>query len=103
MEEAARKEAEEAERKKREAEEAAKVAAARKAAEQAAINALGMEGKITEYTRLLENPDISNADRFEYQKLLDRLLVEKKKADDEKRKLEEERKEAERVAQQKAA
>lgn len=65
MEEAAAAEAAEAERKKREAEEKAKVEAARKAAEQAKLNALGLEGKIEEYGRLLAG-ELSNADRFEF-------------------------------------
>lgn len=102
MEEAAAAEAAEAERKKREAEEKAKVEAARKAAEQAKLNALGLEGKIEEYGRLLAG-ELSNADRFEFQNIYDKLVAEKKVIDDEKRRLEEARLKAEQLAKQKAA
>lgn len=44
-----------------------------------------MSGKIEEYTRLLADESISNADRYRYEQELERVTAQKRIADEEKR------------------
>lgn len=74
MQAAAKKEAEEKARAKAAAEEQAKVDAQRRASEQARLNLLGLEDRITEYQKKLET-ELSNSEKYSIEQALEKLLA----------------------------
>jgi len=91
MEAAARKKKEEEERKRREAEEKAALDAARKEAEQAALQNADIGSKITYYQDLLADEATSAADAYDYENLLEVLLVKQAEIEAEALRLEQEK------------
>jgi len=91
MEAAARAKKEEEERKRKEAEEKALLEEQRRAAEQAALQNADIGSKIIYYQDLIADETTSAADKYDYENLLETLLVKQLEIEAEAQRLEEEK------------